>query len=146
MQSICVTCGQIVQTNNDRVTEKIRTSMDIANRSEIVALKTARREHVLVYHLDARNNIILSLETVSIGTSTESLVAPREVFRQAILAGANAIIMVHNHPSGESEPSEADIRITKRLSEAGAIIGISLYDHIIVGSRGDYSMHANGFI
>jgi DNA repair protein RadC len=146
MQSICVTCGQIVQTNNDRVTEKIRTSMDIANRSEIVALKTARREHVIVYHLDVRNNIILSLETVSIGTSTESLVAPREVFRQAILAGANAIIMVHNHPSGEQEPSGADIRITKRLREAGAIIGISLYDHIIVGSRGAYSMHANGFI
>ena len=90
------------------------------------------REKEVFYtvHLNSRNKITL-IEVVSIGTLTSSLVHPREVFRRAVTNGTAKIIISHNHPSGEVDPSDDDIKITKRLIEAGKIIGIELLDHIV---------------
>jgi len=83
--------------------------------------------------LDGRHRAI-GLQVVSVGTLTASLVHPREVFRGAIMKGCAAMILAHNHPSGEPSPSAEDRTITKRLREAGEILGIAVIDHIIVAS------------
>jgi len=89
------------------------------------------KEHFLVCCFNVRNKLI-AVDEVSKGTLTASLVHPREVFETAIKRHSAQIIVAHNHPSGDSEPSEDDIRITKRLYEAGKIMGIELMDHIII--------------
>jgi len=94
--------------------------------------ENADREKFIVLHLNAKNKIT-SLEVVSVGILNSSLVHPREVFKGAILANANAIICVHNHPSGDLEPSSNDLALTKRLSDAGKILGVEVLDHLIVG-------------
>lgn len=88
------------------------------------------KEHFLVLCLDIRNKIN-RIETVSIGTLTASLVHPRELFKIAIENNSAQIMVCHNHPSGETDPSEDDLKITKRLVEAGKIIGIEVIDHIV---------------
>lgn len=88
-------------------------------------------EQFIVLHLDTKNNV-RSMQVVSTGTISASLVHPREVFRAAIINGAAGIIALHNHPSADPEPSIEDTNLTERLKEAGKIIGIKLLDHIIV--------------
>jgi DNA repair protein RadC len=95
--------------------------------------------------LDARNKLITK-ETISIGTINSSLVHPREVFEPAIRELAVAIILVHNHPSGDPTPSEDDIALTKRLIEAGKILGIEVTDHIIIGKNKYFSFKERGLI
>ncbi len=90
-----------------------------------------KREHFVILSLDARNNLI-NINNVSIGTLNSSLVHPREVFKPAINHSAVQVIIAHNHPSGDPEPSENDIDITKTLVEAGEILGIKVVDHIIL--------------
>lgn len=89
------------------------------------------KEHFFVVSLDTRNNLI-GIDEISVGTLTASLVHPRETFESAIKRHAAKIIISHNHPSGETEPSDDDIKITRRLAEAGKIMGIEVLDHIIV--------------
>ena len=88
------------------------------------------RERFVVFWLNSCNKIV-GFEIVSEGTLNSSLVHPREVFRGAIVATSASIIVAHNHPSGNPEPSQEDIAITKQLIEAGKILGIPIYDHII---------------
>jgi DNA repair protein RadC len=95
-------------------------------------LKGKKREHFLVLLLDTRNRLI-RVATVSMGSLDSSIVHPREVFKEAIAASAASVIFVHNHPSGDPEPSEDDIDLTKRLVEAGKVLGIVVLDHVIVG-------------
>lgn len=102
------------------------------------------KEHFFVISLNTKNKVKF-VELVSIGTANSSLVHPREVFRRCIIRGASAAIVCHNHPSGESEPSEEDINITKRLVEAGKIVGIEILDHVIIGQRWS-SMKEKGII
>lgn len=90
------------------------------------------RENFLVLLLDTKHKII-GINTVSVGTLNSSLAHPREVFKPAILSNAAAIILGHNHPSGDSSPSSEDIELTQRLAEAGDLLNISVLDHIIVG-------------
>jgi len=85
----------------------------------------------MALYLDARNKLIYK-ETVSIGTINANLVHPREVFEPAVRNLAAQVILTHNHPSGDSEPSEDDLLLTKRLVEAGKILGVEVADHIIV--------------
>jgi len=106
-------------------------------------LKGADREHCVVVLLDARHTVI-GLNTVSIGTVSASLVHPREVFKPAILANASAVILAHNHPSGELEPSEHDVDLTRRLIEAGKLLGIELLDHLILCDGAHLSLRASG--
>lgn len=102
------------------------------------------REHFVVLLVDARRQVI-GVNTVSIGTVSASLVHPREVFKPAILIGAAAVIVGHNHPSGDEQPSMEDKEATKRLVRAGELLGIPLLDHVIIGS-GHFSFRERGLL
>ncbi len=97
----------------------------------------ADREMMVVVSLNAKNTP-LAVEIVSVGTVNSCLVQIREIFKHAILDNAVNIICFHNHPSGIPEPSQEDIDVTKRLEEAGRLLGIGLLDHIILGEDGQY--------
>ena len=99
-------------------------------------LEGADREHFIIVLLNGKNRII-GIHNVSTGSLGSSLVHPREVFKPAILANAAAIILAHNHPSGDPTPSQADLEITKRLRETGEVMGIAVLDHIIIGDGTD---------
>jgi len=96
------------------------------------------KEHFIILHLDTRNRVIKD-EIVSVGTLNSSVIHPREVFKSAIKESANAIILVHNHPSGDTKPSEEDKTITERLFDAGELLDIKVLDHIIIGNDCYYS-------
>ncbi|MFH8086983.1 MAG: DNA repair protein RadC [Candidatus Aenigmatarchaeota archaeon] len=93
-----------------------------------------KQEVVKVVLLDSRNRLI-KVETVSVGSLNENLVHPRDVFRKAIENNAASIILVHNHPSGDAEESEEDIKVTKNIIKAGDILGIEVKDHIVIGDN-----------
>ena len=97
-------------------------------------LKDADREYFLILTLNTKNNIT-GVNVVSIGSLSSSLVHPREVFKAAVLSNAAAIILVHNHPSLDPTPSPEDFKITRRLVEAGKILGIEVLDHVIIGDH-----------
>jgi len=95
------------------------------------------REVFAVALLTVRHRV-LGLHTVSVGCLTSSLVHPREVFKPAILAGSAALLLVHNHPSGDPDPSAEDIALTRRLAAAGQLLGIEILDHLILGEAGRF--------
>ena len=103
------------------------------------------REHFIAVFLDARSRVI-GINTVSIGTLTESLVHAREVFKGAILANAASILCAHNHPSGTAFASEADISITQTLVDAGRLLGIPVVDHVVIGDEEWYSFKESGLL
>ena len=102
-------------------------------------------ERVRVLYLDTKNRLVLD-HNAGDGTVDEAAIHPREVIRKAFDVGATALILVHNHPSGNPEPSRADIQITQRIIEAGRHVGITVHDHVIVGSEGHASLRAKGLI
>ena len=110
-------------------------------RTLVRDLERARKEHFVVLLLNARHELE-KRETVSIGSLNASIVHPREVFQPAILHCAASVVLVHNHPSGDPEPSEEDLSITKRLVQVGELVGIGVLDHVIVASRGVVSLRA----
>lgn len=93
-----------------------------------------------------RKNYPLGRIAITKGIAHSCLVHPREVFRPAILAGASAIICVHNHPSGNTDPSRMDINVTRQLRQSGETIGIELLDHVIIGDPGYYSFKDSGLL
>jgi DNA repair protein RadC len=103
------------------------------------------KEHFWAIGL-GNNNTVKYLELVSLGILDASLVHPREVFRFAILKGVKCIVVGHNHPSGNLEPSEADISIIRQLSAAGKILGIQVLDHVIVTETGETSFQERGLL
>jgi DNA repair protein RadC len=106
-------------------------------------LRHETREHFKVLLLDTRNQV-RRVKTVSVGSLTESIVHPREVFREAIQHSCAALIAVHNHPSGDPTPSVEDVQVTKRLEEAGKLVGIDLLDHVIIGDGRFVSLKEQG--
>jgi DNA repair protein RadC len=102
-----------------------------------------RQEEFHVVCLDAKHKV-LSTQRVSVGSLDRSLVHPREVFRPAIKEAAKAVIVVHNHPSGDPTPSDEDFTVTTRIEEAGNALGIQLLDHIVVASKSAISIRAHG--
>jgi DNA repair protein RadC len=104
---------------------------DVWERMEDI--RGSKKEHFVVFYLDSRNQEI-QREIISVGTLNESLVHPREVFEGAIKNNAASIIIAHNHPSGDLEPSEADIEITKKLVYAGKILDIKIISHIVIAN------------
>jgi DNA repair protein RadC len=102
-------------------------------------------ERVRVLYLDGRNRLVRD-HLVGDGTIDEAAIHPREVIRRGLDLGASALILVHNHPSGNPEPSRADIQITHRIAEAGRLLGITVHDHVIVGREGHVSLKAKGLI
>ncbi len=109
-----------------------------------LAMKIVRddaREHFVALYLDSRHQAI-AYSVVSVGTANQSLVHPREVFQSAVLSGAVALLVLHNHPSGNPTPSREDHDVTQRLRDAGQILGIRLLDHVIWTREGRYHSFA----
>jgi DNA repair protein RadC len=100
------------------------------------------KEHFYVVHLNIRSRVTM-IEVVSVGTVSSSVVHPRETFRRAIAEGSSSIIIAHNHPSGEVDPSDNDNKVTKLMFEAGKVIGIDLLDHIIFSDNKAFSFKDN---
>lgn len=100
------------------------------------------KEHYYVMHIDSRNKVKL-VELVGLGTVNSANVHPRETFTRAVAERSVSIIVAHNHPSGEVEPSETDLKTTGQLQKAGEILGITLLDHIIFSKEKYFSMKAN---
>jgi len=112
---------------------------------ELKDIRDNKKEHFVIFYLDPRNQEI-KREIISIGSLDASLVHPREVFEPAVRNLAAQIILAHNHPSGDPEPSEDDLTITKRLVEAGKIMGVEVIDHIIVVKNGFLSFKEKGLL
>jgi DNA repair protein RadC len=108
-------------------------------------IRNSKKENFVAFYLDTRNKLI-ERQIISIGTLNASLVHPREVFELAISLHTASVIVAHNHPSGDLEPSKEDVAVTKRLAEAGKILGIGLIDHIIVTTAGFASFEEKNLI
>ena len=120
------------------VGEQVRNGEDVARIFHAILAAEhpleREKEHFWCLIMDAKNRI-KSIELISLGSMTAAIVHPRELFRRAIIEGAGALIIGHNHPSGDATPSREDIELTKRLREAGDILGIKLLDHIVIGNN-----------
>lgn len=108
-------------------------------------LRDKQQEHFALIGLDARQRV-KAFRIVSIGSMAQVDVHPRELFRPCIREGLHSVILVHNHPSGDPEPSEADIELTKRMCEVGRLVGIPVLDHLIVTDTEHCSLAALGFV
>ena len=125
------------RVNYNQSKKKINCAKDVA---ELYLPKTQslQKEHFMAIYLDTKNNIIAE-GTISVGILNSSLVHPREVFHGAIKNLANSLIIIHNHPSGDPEPSKEDLEITTCLAKSGKLMGIPLLDHIILGKESWWS-------
>jgi len=110
--------------------------------AQAVYMRDKTREHLMALFLNARNEMIYK-KPMFIGTLNANLVHPREIFQEALKQNAASVILVHNHPSGDPEPSEDDLEITKRIIEAGKIMGIDVLDHIIITKSKVFSFKEN---
>ncbi len=141
MAHVCRECGTLLY---EGAGHQGKDSKVKSLRSPEAVNKLCRRmvnldqEHFRVLALDVRLNLIAA-KTVAIGSLVACPVEPREVFRFAIQTGAHAVVCVHNHPSGDPAPSHEDQELTRRLREAGELVGIRLTDHVIVARRGWWS-------
>ena len=122
----------------------IRSPKDAANylMADMTSLK---QEHFVVLFLNIKNQV-MHKQTIFVGSLNASIVHPREIFREAVRRSSASIVCAHNHPSGNPAPSPEDIAVTKRLLEAGSIIGIELLDHIIIGDYQFISSNEKGFM
>lgn len=103
------------------------------------------REYFRVINLNIKNQVI-AIDTVSVGCLNASLVHPREVFKAPIKRSAAKLILLHNHPSGDTQPSREDQDLTKRLYQAGSLLGMEIVDHLIIGQNNYLSMRENGYL
>jgi DNA repair protein RadC len=124
---ICCRYGE----KRKREGERFNSSLEIYNHFRI-RLQNQMQESFICVYLENKHRIILEKE-ITVGTLNQSLVHPREIFAPAVQLRAAAIILIHNHPSGDPQPSTQDIEITKRLSDVGKIVGINVLDHLIIG-------------
>ncbi|NTZ20977.1 DNA repair protein RadC [Paenibacillus sp. JMULE4] len=122
----------------------IRSPRDVFELLE-PELRYQQKEHFICLFLNTKNHLIFK-EIISIGSLNAAIVHPREVFRAAIKRCSASIICAHSHPSGDPTPSSEDIELTKRLIEAGNIVGIELLDHVIIGGHRFYSLKENGLM
>ncbi len=135
----CAELGRRFYDRREHGLEIIRTAKDVFNY--LKDLRSLPKEHLRGLYVNTHHRLIHD-EVISIGTINANLIHPREVFKPAIEYGAAAVILAHNHPSGIVTPSAADIEITKRVVEAGKIIGIPLVDHVIIGKNKFASIEA----
>jgi len=129
-----------IATNAKRITSA-ETAYEIARQR----LEFSDREVFLVMHLDSKNRV-LSVEAVFTGTINMAVTSMREIFKGAILANAAAIIVAHNHPSGDPAPSPEDIALTALIAKAGELLDIPLLDHIVIGSDRFISFKERGLL
>lgn len=128
---------------NDKTKIKITSAENVVNITKDIALK--KQEHLVLITLDGANNLI-NKRVIFIGTLNSSIIHPREIFAEAITDRAASIIIAHNHPSGNREPSNEDILTTERIKQAGKLLGINLLDHIIVTKDSHTSLKACGYL
>ncbi|OFW79013.1 MAG: hypothetical protein A2201_03005 [Alicyclobacillus sp. RIFOXYA1_FULL_53_8] len=134
---------QLVRERSEKFDVKQIRSADDAARILYEYLDNEDREHFVVMLLDTKHKVT-GINTVSIGSLDATIVHPREVFKAAILANASGIIVAHLHPSGDPTPSPEDIAVTRRLLEAGKVLGIDVLDHLVIGDRRYRSLRADG--
>ncbi|MDP2741096.1 MAG: DNA repair protein RadC [bacterium] len=128
----------------DESLPKISSVQDVL--AQVVYMREKTREHLMAIYLNARNEMVWK-KSVFVGTLNASLVHPREIFKEALDKNACFVILAHNHPSGDNEPSEDDLQITKRIIEAGKIMGIDVLDHVIIAkNKSPYSFKENKLI
>ncbi len=128
----------------------LRRSAPVLGSPESVAaafrgMKELDRECLAVALLDVKNRLA-GVHAVHVGSSRQSLVDPVDVFKAAILANASAIVVVHNHPSGDPTPSQEDIQTTRRLQRAGEVLGIHVLDHVVIAEDGFVSLRERGLL
>lgn len=133
---------KLVKEKSISYTAGIGTKIDTPERIHKIAIEGLEIhlqtvESFYIFTLDTKNKINGMFE-VSRGILNASIVHPREVFQRAILQNANSIILMHNHPSGDPQPSNEDINITNRLADAGNLLGIKVLDHVIIGDENNY--------
>lgn len=128
---------QLVRDGSQKVERKKVSQPAIAAEVLWQFLEGADREHFVVVLLDTQNQII-GIHTVTVGTLDASLVHPREIFKAAILANSAAILLAHNHPSGDPTPSAEDRSVTRLLVDAGVALGIEVLDHLVLGDAPRY--------
>ena len=134
---------EVVSERRIKYEVTIRTPADAYQVLE--RYRTRRREHFFVLTLDGSHGIT-AVRIVAIGIVNRSLVHAREVFRRAIIDNAAAIVVAHNHPSGSLEPSDEDHEVTRRLGEAGQLLGIPILDHLIISRNGFFSFLEHGLM
>jgi DNA repair protein RadC len=139
-----VELGKRIYTLTDAPRPIIRSPADVSQLL-MSELRFQAKEHFQALLLDAKNQV-MRISPISVGSLTESIVHPRELFREAIRHSSAALIVAHNHPSGDPTPSPEDIATTKRLVEVGRIVGIELLDHVILGDGRFVSMKERGLI
>lgn len=122
----------------------LRRPTDVAEYMR-AQLRGASQEHFVVLGLDARQRVILQ-RTVAVGSLARVDVHPRELFRPLVRQGAHAAVMVHNHPSGDPQPSDADVELTRRMVEVGKLVGIAILDHLVVSDTGSVSLASLGLV
>ena len=135
--------GERINKRNSIEKVKIKSPKDVADMM-MSKMKDLTQEHLVALFLNTKN-IVIKEETIFIGTLNSSVIHPREVFNAAIRASCNAVIVIHNHPSGDVTPSKEDIATTIRLKECGQILGIELLDHIIIGDQKFTSLVEEGY-
>ena len=127
-------------TVSEEVTTYLKTGTRFTSPSQVFDtfkfLMQETKEMFITLHLDGKNRVIC-VDLVSVGSLNQSIVHPRSVFQTALISNAAAILLIHQHPTGDPTPSSEDISITRRLKEAGELMGIKVLDHIIVG-EGEY--------
>jgi len=128
-----------------RTDDKVISSPDDVKKLLMEEMRFLDREHFKIVLLNVKNRVI-SVENISIGSLNSSIVHPREVFKPAIKRSSAAVILVHNHPSGDPTPSREDVEVTRRLVEAGKILGIDVLDHVIFGNTNYFSFREKGLI
>jgi DNA repair protein RadC len=138
-----VACGELGRRfydKNESGFTTIRNAKDVYDH--LADMRNLPKEHLRGLFLNSHNRILRD-EVISIGTVNSNMIHPREVFRPAIECNAAALVLAHNHPSGEASPSAEDIEVTKQLVEAGKILGIAVLDHVIITKNNFVSINAN---
>jgi DNA repair protein RadC len=133
-----------IQSQGDTAKKSFKRSSDVANHY-LPLMRDLRKEVFKILLLNRANRLIKEV-FISEGTLDASIVHPRDVFREALLEPAAGIILMHNHPSGNPNPSEEDLRITQQLVEAGRLLGIRVYDHIILAGESYRSLADDGLL
>lgn len=136
--------GRRINSLNNQDRYVIRSPEDCVNYC-MDEMRFLSQEHFVCLYLNTKNQV-LHKQTIFIGSLNASIVHPREVYKEAFRRSAASIICLHNHPSGDPQPSREDIEVTKRLVECGKIIGIELLDHVIIGDQKFISLKEKGYL
>lgn len=138
---------KLVKLQSQRIPETKLTSCSSAANfiKEYIGIHEKAEEEIYLICLDTKNKVI-GVFLISKGTINETIMSPRDIFKRALLLNSKNILVTHNHPSGDATPSPQDVNVTKRVKEAGDILGIALLDHIIIGDKSYVSLKDKGVI